>query len=177
MSETYEELFEKIGKNNFQSRFKELLNAIQTFLTTAEYPDYVYCNEDILNQVLLDYYSDIARLKEFHKIKHTKTDKVMAYTLYWFLKRKPIQIDMQSDDNRDVYVNERCACSMLFSECLLEDPNLVVSGDTLEKYNDYIDLILYYFKYRELNPQVIELMIESFKTGWLLGSGNGKNSQ
>ena len=31
-----------------------------------------------------------------------------------------------------------------------------------------IDLVLYYLKYRECNPQVLELMIESFKMGTLV---------
>ena len=34
--------------------------------------------------------------------------------------------------------------------------------------DEYIDLLLYYLKYRECNPQVLELMIESFKMGTLV---------
>ncbi|MCM1498867.1 MAG: hypothetical protein NC124_10425 [Clostridium sp.] len=41
----------------------------------------------------------------------------------------------------------------------------ITNSKILDDLDKYIDLLLYYFKYRELNPQVIELIIESFKMG------------
>ena len=40
-----------------------------------------------------------------------------------------------------------------------------VSQESKNKLDGYINLLLYYFKYRECNPQVVELAIESFKMG------------
>ena len=37
----------------------------------------------------------------------------------------------------------------------------------MKKLDDYMEMVLYYFKYRECNPQVVELVIESFKMGSL----------
>lgn len=161
----YRELMDTVGKENFQSRFHELLNSMNKFLSEAKYPDTVICNERILYHVLLDYYSDIARLKEFHKIKHTKSDKVIAYIIYWILRRKPIQLTEFSDSEYDIFVNERYACNLLLAECLLENDASITNSSILGQLDKYIDLLLYYFKYRALNPQVIELLIESFKMG------------
>lgn len=161
----YKDLLEKVGKDNFESRFHELLNSMNKFLSEAKYPDSIICNERILYHVLLDYYSDIARLKEFHKIKHTKSDKVIAYIIYWILRRKPIQLTEFSDSEYDIFVNERYACNLLLAECLLENDAGITNNSVLEQLDKYIDLLLYYFKYRALNPQVIELLIESFKMG------------
>ncbi|MCM1179021.1 MAG: hypothetical protein NC347_02100 [Clostridium sp.] len=161
----YTELLKEVGEDNFNAWYKELLASIDKFLSEAEYPDSVICNERILYHVLLDYYSDISRLKLFHEIKHTKTDKVIAYTIYWILRRKPIQLAKFSDSEHDIFVNERYACNLLLAECLLGENVNITNSKVLDDLDKYIDLLLYYFKYRELNPQVIELMIESFKMG------------
>lgn len=164
----YTELIRIVGENNFYSRFDELLNSINKFLSNAGYPDFYECNERILYHVLLDYFSDISRLKEFHDIKHTKSAKVIAYTVYWLLRRKPIQIKEFSNSEYDIFVNERFACNLLISDCLLGNDISITDSDVIDDLDKYVDLLLYYFKYRQLNPQVIELLIESFKIGFEL---------
>ena len=170
MEKDYRDLIGEIGEGNFESRFRNLLDLINKFLKEAEYPaDSVLCNERILYHVLLDYYSDIARLKEFHEIKHTKSDKVVAYLIFWILRRKPIQLKQYSSEEKDIFVNERFACAYLLTECLLESQNAQMTDDITDKLDKYIEFILYYFKYRQVNPQVIELVIESFKMGLEFG--------
>lgn len=164
----YESLIDAVGREHFQSRFHELLDSINHFLSEAGYPDSVVCNERILYHVLLDYYSDIARLKDFHEIKHTKTDKVIAYIIFWLLRRKPIQITEFSSDDKDIFVNERYACNLLLAECLLKKEYIITNSETLNSLDKYIELVLYCFKYRNLNAQMIELMIESFKVGYAI---------
>ena len=41
---------------------------------------------------MLDYFTDISRLKHFHQAKHINSLKVISYETYWLLRRKPIQI-------------------------------------------------------------------------------------
>lgn len=166
MEKDYTELLAKIGEENFSNRFAELEKTINTFLEEAGYEGQFECNERILYHVLLDYYSDIDRLKEFHDIIHTKTDKVMAYLIYWIVRRKPVQF-MYNKDEKDIFVNERFACYLVINECLWKESEYRLDEDGYEKVDNYIELLLYYFKYRQLNPQVIELMIESFKIGRL----------
>ena len=165
MEKDYSEIIKQVGINDFHNRLLEMQRTINAFLSEAEYPNWVCCNNRILYHALLDYYADITRLKEFHSIKHTKTDKVVAYMVYWILRRKPIQLNQDSDDEKDIFVNERFACNFLLAECLLENINSQLTSDLEEKLDKYIDLLLYYFKYRPINPQVIELLIESFKMG------------
>ncbi len=54
-----------------------------------------------------------------------------------------------------------------FTECLLCGERKFVRREDMKKLDDYMEMVLYYFKYRECNPQVVELMIESFKMGSL----------
>ncbi|MBQ9200170.1 MAG: hypothetical protein IJ141_08335 [Lachnospiraceae bacterium] len=164
----YVKLLDEIGRDNFYSRQKELSESIRKFLNEAKYPDSYICNVRILTHALLDYYADITRLKSFHEIKHTKTSKVIAYKIYWILRRKPIQIIEYSEVEHDIFVNERYACNLLVSECLIGNDVNITDESVLEDVDKYTDLLLYYFKYRQLNPQVIELLIESFKIGYEL---------
>lgn len=167
----YQELLNEIGKDNFESRFAELQRQIDMFLNEGKYEQSVVCNDRILYHVLLDYYSDIARLKEFHGIKHTKTDKKIAYLIYWFLRRKPIQYKEYSENEKDIYANERFCCCLLINECLLPTDDFTIDtkldDEQMKIFDRYLDLLLYFLKYRHVNPQELELVIETFKIGRL----------
>ena len=170
MKPNYQQLLEDIGQENFDSRFDELLKQINAFLDEGKYDKTIVCNERILYHVLLDYYVDISRLKEFHEIKHTKTDKKIAYLIYWLDRRKPIQITQFLSDEKDIFVNERFCCFLLLNECLISESehiNTKLNDENMKVFEKYIDMLLYYFKYRHLDAQMLELVIESFKAGRL----------
>lgn len=164
----YKYILEQVGEDKFKERLNEMIHSAETYIQEAGYRNHVVCNERIMLNVLLDYFADIFRLKEFHGIDHVRTEKIFAYTSAWIVKRKPLQFIHDTDDERDIFVNERFACFLLLNECLLCGEKKFVSPENQEKLDEYIDLLLYYLKYRECNPQVLELMIESFKMGSLL---------
>jgi len=165
---TYESMINEIGTEKFKTRFEELKNTADRFISEAGYQESVVCNERILLHVLLDYYSDVFRLKEFHDIKKIRTEKIFAYKIAWIIKRKPLQFICYSENEIDMFVNERFAQFLLINECLLSGEKKYVSAENQDKLDAYLELVLYYFKYRTCNPQVIELMIESFKMGTLV---------
>jgi hypothetical protein len=63
MTEDYSEMIRDIGELKFKERFTELLDTMDQFLQEAGYTDNVKCNERIVLMVLLDYWSDIYRMK------------------------------------------------------------------------------------------------------------------
>lgn len=164
----YIEIVRKVGDDKFQERFEELLASADEFIKEAGYKGHVECNERILLNVLLDYFADIFRLKEFHSIKKVRTEKIFAYMVAWIVKRKPLQFIHYTDMEKDIFINERFAVYLMLNECLLCGEKKFVSRESKDKLDEYLDLLLYYFKYRECNPQVIELAIESFKMGTLV---------
>lgn len=48
--------------------------------------------------------------------------------------------------------------------------------ELLKQINEYLESILYYFKYRQINPQTIELLIETFKIGRLFAVNEKERS-
>lgn len=86
----------------------------------------------------------------------------------WIVHRKPLQYIHYTNDEKDIFVNERFGVYLLLSECLLCGEKDLLLIENKEKLDKYIQLLLYYLKYRECNPQVLELAVESFKMGTLV---------
>lgn len=154
-------------RRKFEARLKELLKTANEFIKEAGYSENVECNERIMLNVILDYYADIDRLKQFHNVDLVRPTKMIAYTVAWIVKRKPLQFVKYSDEERDIFVNERFAAYLMINECMTADNKKYIDKKNYAQLREYSDLLLYYFKYRECNPQVIELAIESFKLGML----------
>ena len=160
----YSDLINKFGIEEFKSRFEQIEKSAEEFIKESGFEETVYCNERILAQVLLDYYSDIERLKDFHDIKRVRTEKIFAYTISWIIRRKPLQYKNNAAEEKDIFVNERFAAYMMLNECMCGGKE-IVSPEHKKDLDEYIDLLFYYLKYRECNPQTIELAISSFKMG------------
>ena len=93
------------SKYDIVGRYKALLDRIQSAIEGMELQDEVHVNEDLLGEVVIDYFEDIDRLKEFEEIDRTKTSKICAYETYWLVKRKPIQaIESSNDKKQQNYV-------------------------------------------------------------------------
>ncbi len=163
----YIALAKEVGEENLAQYFEELEKTANTFIEAAGFQDIVFCSKRILMQAVLDYYSDIKRLKEFHEISKVRTEKIFAYTIAWIIRRKPLQYRLDSAEEKDIFVNERFAVYLLLNECM-DCGEINVEPRHKNELDDYIDLLLYYFKYRECNPKVIELAISSFKMGTLV---------
>ena len=167
-SRDYNYILNRVGLKKFRERLDEMMDSAERYIQEAGYSEHVICNERIMLNVLLDYFADIFRLKDFHGIENTRTEKIFAYTAAWIVKRKPLQFIHDTDEEKDIFVNERFAVFLILNECLLCGERRFVSEENRVKLDEYIDLLLYYLKYRECNPQVLELMIESFKMGTLV---------
>lgn len=87
--ENYRELIDEVGVDKFRERFEELQKTAMEFIEMAGFSETAYCNERILMQVILDYFMDVMRLKEFHSIERIRTEKLFAYTISWIVRRKP----------------------------------------------------------------------------------------
>ena len=153
--ENYRELIDEVGVDKFRERFEELQKTAMEFIEIAGFSD-------------VDYFMDVMRLKEFHSIERIRTEKLFAYTISWIVKRKPIQFREYSDQERDIFVNERFAAYLLINECLMCGSKHFVKEAYAEKLVEYTEMLLYYFKYRQCDPKTLELLIESFKMGGLV---------
>lgn len=78
-----------------------------------------------------------------------------------------MQFKQFTNEEKDIYVNERFAASLFINECFPNGGDRYIGGEDVDKLDKYLDFLLYYFKYRECDPQVVDLAIESVKLGLL----------
>jgi len=186
MSKSYKYLFsenffldsngESIAKELIHGRFEARIKEIQGLLEKYKLTDCCEINQGLLKRATLDYFADIARLKEFHGEGYMNIQpvKIYAYETFWYLRRRPIQIvdGTKKYEEHVYYVNE-----FLFNKWLiymmaqeLEQrfaPDIQVDdlGGLIENSEFVVDFgknLYYTFRYRHYTAQSLLLMIESF---------------
>jgi hypothetical protein len=165
----YGDIVEQFTEEALQSRFARLLEECRVFLDESELSENMRVEESILSHVVLDYYADIARLKEFHKIERVNDIKITAYLYYWFIRRKPIQAMLgsavettDSTIEKLSYANELFVYSQLV-HFLQKD----LSEDILARphFSTFLNSLYYFLKYRLYDAQTLEMLLISFLAG------------
>jgi len=164
-----------IAPDIFKHRYVNLFMDLQELLVKYELSDCCTINNQILWKAVLDYFADIARMKNFHNHDHVQLEKIIAYETYWLLRNHPIQIDKPDNiDAKYVHINEYIL-SFFFMKMLAERlsrvfaPNIQID-DLIEKFEDHqlIDEFrkkLYYtFRFRPYTQQSLLLLVEGFIT-------------
>lgn len=162
----YSELIESFGEDKIKNRYSTLYKYMDAFIKRNKYEDVVIIADSVLNQCIIDYFADIYRLKEFHKIEFINYVKIHAYTAYWLLRRKPLQI--VKDDIEDVnlaFINEKFVASYLIQFLRGEHENVIIMEEDRPKYMEFVRNLEYCLRYRVVTPQMLETMIEAYQAG------------
>jgi hypothetical protein len=160
----YKEVIKKFTEKRIQERYYRLLESAHAFIRETGYSNQVICNETILVLVVLGYYSDIMRLKDFHKIDRTNDIKILAYETAWLLKRRPLQIK-GSNDQKYAFCNEQFAYSQITHWFEKEEGQAGIDALAHEDLKFFSNTLFYHLKYRNYDPQTLELMLVSFMAG------------
>ena len=163
-SETYSYLVKKIGKSKIKSRYKFLYEFMESFIEQKGYAGKVQISRDILDHVLVDYFVDIDRMKDFQGIQYTNDIKIYAYTSFWILRHKPLQIICKSGEIDEVFINEELV-SCLLRSLLFSESSVSILPEQREKIDDFIKTMNYFFRYRDFSAKNIEIMIMAFEAG------------
>ncbi len=168
---SYGAIIDEIGSATIENRFNKILSAMGDFIKSKNSHVEMVINTRILLIAILDSYTDLSRLKSFHKINEVNTFKEKAYESAWILRRKPIQVNSKSIESD--YINEKFVYSYLMLYLLngrttISDANFL-SENSNSEYNlaikGFLNTLLYYLKFRDCSPQVLELMLMAFKAG------------
>ena len=163
--ESYKYLIEAFGPEKIMSRYDLLCSLMREFIAREGIETLVYVSKAVLWKVILDYFADIHRLKDFHNINKVNQDKITAYTLYWLIRRKPIQIREEADEESASFVNERFAVSYL-QMCLFgDDLTTLVSPVKQYEHENFFKTLQYFVKYRNADAQTLELIIVAYRAG------------
>lgn len=158
------------GEDIVRSRIQQISQEMIEFLKVNQLEDIAYIHEMALSHAIMDYFSDIQRLKDYQQIEHVNEIKIKAYETFWLLKRKPLQLSRQIDDDRFLYVNEKFLLTRLTSFMLGDNINMPIVGEKSVAFKNFLDTLYYYLKFRKCDAQSIELMLLAFKAGQIMFS-------
>lgn len=161
----YEEIIQHFGKEKIMSRFSALEEYLNIFIGRSKFRDNVMISYSLLNQAVIDYFADIDRLKNFHHINKINFIKVHAYSAYWLLRRKPIQIVDDNDDTELAFMNENFVVSYLLQFLRGDDKGVVIKKKDRLDYDEFVENLKYVLRYRVVTAQMLETILESYIAG------------
>lgn len=164
----YQPLVEEFGEETITDRYSIIYTEMQEFFKSIRSNDKLSIDNVVLMHAILDYYSDVSRLKSFHKIKNINSIKSIAYESFWLLRRKPIQIHTEGNqpDDKLAFANEKFVFSRIASYLVNNSGNIdLLKEQNNRAFKNYLDTFYYFLKYRNYDAQMIEIMIMGFQAG------------
>ncbi len=149
-ADSYDFIVEHFTQERIEKRFAWLYDMMQDYIEMEELQDDVYVSEDLL--------------KEFQEIEKVNDSKIYAYTIFWLLRHKPIQIKEENAEET-VFINEQFASEILKGYLFRQPENVAVSNLKKEAVDNFTATLLYYFKYRDYSAKSIEMIILAFEAG------------
>jgi len=167
--EHYQFLLKYFPENVILERFIVVWQEVRYVLRKTEHEKNFSIDTESFRMFILDYFTDIARIKDFHDIDFANTNKIYSYTLYWFVRRHPIQI--LNPTVRHFDINERVGLAITLPKILTSlgvNPKKF-DGVTAEQTSEFTMLFLYNLRYRQNTAQSLELMVDALRCGLTYG--------
>ncbi len=162
---SYIEIENYFGDTKIADRYMFLYDKMMEYIRARGFDDKLMIHEGMLQQAVMDYFVDIYRIKEFHKIDKADMSKILAYEAYWILRRKPIQPHAGAQDDRLMFANEGFVTTLLAHEFLIPSADEPLGRDQEDKVLEFLRHLNYHLKYRNIDKQNLELMMFAFLTG------------
>ena len=164
----YNMILDYFGEEKVSGRIEQIYNEMMDFLRDYDLDEVAYVHRITLCHAVMDYFSDIKRLKDYQPIERVNEIKIKAYETFWLLKRKPLQLIGQAEDDKLIYINEKFLLMRLASFMLGNEMATPLVGDKGKAFKNYLDTLYYYLKFRRCDPQSIELALLAFQAGKLM---------
>ena len=166
---SYNYIIKKFGELELKDYFSLLYKSAERFIESLELESYLIISNRQLVKIGIDYHADIGRLIDFHNIEIDKIQptKVAAYTAYWVVKNKPLQLIQDlSKEKIAKYpyiqdINELFACSLLISLAFDTRKPIVLSAPATGRWNNFTLCLQYSLAYRIITPQALELVLDA----------------
>lgn len=178
---SYKALVDFFGEETIVNRTGFLYQKMTSFIRDNHLEDAAYINEALLRRTVIDYFTDIYRLRTFHGIAAVNRHKIIAYTVFWLLRRQPIQLREGAPDTDEyVFANENFAAVLIAYSCitpsaspeLMYDSRIDIDENHQKAYLRFLFDLKYHLRYRMVDARNLELMLSAYETGFVLGESN-----
>ena len=138
-----------------QDMLETIFNGLRQYL--GEGFEYLEVNRLILYNVVVSYFDDVDRHKQYHGTKLIDETKQAAFTIKWIAKLRPIQFNLPSIDavtTQILYINEIFAvrCGLAFMKLSPQELPKAIYADAL-----------YAIRYRHLDERMLILWLATLQ--------------
>lgn len=155
-NQTYEFLLEEYTVEEIQQRALYWYRVAEETIKSAGLSDEVIIDSVALRDMVLCYFCDIVRLKNFHNIKNINDSKIYAYGSFWFLRLHPVCTTKKQPSAASSCINEKIVLHIItceFLECKKDE----------DECKKYISHLYYFLHYRNYTARTLELVIDSLQ--------------
>ena len=121
-------------------------------------------NDSIIQDIVINYFADIDRLKKFHGIDKVNSIKIASYSGYWLAKLKPVQVyntptKQTIIDYRKLFsqINEKIALALIMGISFDQS----IQKSCTKELVEFLKFLVYTLVYRVNTPQMIELSLQA----------------
>ena len=93
----------------------------------------------------------------------------MYLSYSWLLRRKPLQVVTQRQNDFLAFINEKFVFSRLAAFLVRNRKDQVLREQDKKAFMNYLDTLYYFLKYRQYDPKMLELMLLGFRAGEIWG--------
>lgn len=178
---SYDEIVDHFSEEAIGDRYRFLYDKMQGYIKERKLETTLYINDEILQRVIMDYYSDIYRLKTYHKIDRINKAKIIAHEIFWIIRRKPMQLlqkepDSTRPDNKLAFSNEGFCTTLIANELLTPNETMPLPKDAEDLFMEFMDHLYYTLKYRIIDQQSLEAIVYAFQVSKLIHDKGGSKS-
>ena len=158
--ESYSYLLDEFGERQVQNRYEFLRSEANEFIKEMNYINKVQLNDLMLVYSIMGYYSDLSRVKSFHKIPEINDFKSMAHEAAWLMRRKPFQL--LRNDKEILFVNEQFVLARILAFLHIDYGNIILES---KASRSFAESLFYHLKFRSCDVQELELMLIAHEGG------------
>lgn len=158
-------ILENVGEFELNTRYNTIYEFLKNYIQTMGLESDVIISRPLLDNMVIDYFVDIHRIKTFQDIDNINDAKILAYTAYWLLRRKPLQLVKEEADNDLCFINERMVAAYIYSSLFSNPRNISIVEEKQEAFQEFEKHLLYSFMFRDIKPKMIEIIIYAFQAG------------
>lgn len=161
-------IIQEFGQLKIESRFNTLNKEMNIFIRRIGLSKCVLVNEDLLMKAVYDYFFTIYRFKKYHGVNNINEQKVISYTSYYLLCRRPIQgSEVQYNCKELETINERFVILYILnylSGCLGDTHILLQENRDMKKFSEELfHLFLMGVPKAQSLESIIEMFLLSYK--------------
>lgn len=164
MSELCEDIIKTYGKSRVETRFDTLYQRMNAFIINSGFSEFLTVNQDLLTMAVHDYFLKMDEICQFYRINHV--EKIISYTAYGLLCRKPIQVYNESKyyANKFATINERFVLLYIldYLSDQLGDNHILLQSQSNNRIKALVDMLFQLIINGLQSVQSLQSVIDSF---------------